>query len=100
MLQPTRLIGFAAALALSVVSTASLAAVVLDAQSLTGSVSVTNFSPADALPDTFNVNFFNLNGTVSAVALPDGNYTVSGQGKAEFINTPGGGRPPSRYPAR
>ena len=91
MLRSTRLIGLASALALSVFSTASLAMVVLSTPSLTGSVAVTNFGPADALPDTFNVNFFNLKGTVTAVALPSADYTVSGQGTATFTDTPGGG---------
>ena len=89
MLRSSRLIGVAAALALSVFSTASLAAVVLDIPALTGSVVAKNF--ADGSPDTFDVSFSKLVGTVKATALPSANYTVSGQGTASFINTPGGG---------
>ena len=88
MLRSSKLIGFAAALALSVVSTASLATVVLSTPLLRGSVVATGF---DTTPETFDVNFSNMNGTVTAVALPNGVYTVSGQGIASFINTPGGG---------
>lgn len=89
MLRSTRLIGYAAALALSVISTAALATVVLNVPSLTGSVVATNF--ADGTPNTFNVSVSHLNGTVTAVALPKGNYTVSGQGFASFTNNPGSG---------
>ena len=89
MLRSSRLIGFTAALALSVFSTASLATVVLNTPLLTGSVVAKNF--ADGTPDTFDVNFSNMAGTVTAVALPNGIYNVSGQGIASFINTPGGG---------
>lgn len=89
MLRSTRLIGLAAALALSAFSTASLATVVLNTPLLTGSVEAKNF--ADGTPNTFDVNFSKLVGTVTAVALPNGGYTVSGQGFASFTNTPGSG---------
>ena len=92
MLRSSRLIGYAAALALSVISTVSLATVVLDVPSLTGSVEAKNF--ADGTPNTFDVRFTNLNGTVTAVALPDEYYKVKGSGTAVFVNTPGGATTP------
>ncbi len=89
MLRSTRLIGLAAALALSAFSTASLATVVLNVPSLVGTVEAKNF--ADGTPNTFDVSFSKLIGTVSATALPNGIYNVSGQGTASFTNTPGSG---------
>jgi hypothetical protein len=56
------------------------AAVVFSTPSLTGNVVVTGF--ADGTPGTFGAAFTNLLGTVHAVALPDGDYAVSGKGVA------------------
>ncbi len=56
------------------------ATVVFSTPSLTGNVVVTGF--ADGTPGTFGAAFTNLLGTVHAVALPDGDYAVSGKGVA------------------
>jgi hypothetical protein len=56
------------------------ATVVFSTPSLTGDVVVTGF--ADGTPGTFGAAFTNLLGTVHAVALPDGDYAVSGKGVA------------------
>ena len=94
MLRSSRLIGLATALVLSVFSTASLATVVLTTPELAGKASVTGFRDKNGLPtSSFSASFYDLNGKVSAVALPDGNYTVSGMGAASFIDNlpdPGG----------
>lgn len=89
MLRSSKLIALAAALAIGAFSTAAQATVVLTTPELTGSVTATGFK--DATPNTFDVSFFNVAGTVTAVALPDGNYTVSGKGSASFTDTPGSG---------
>lgn len=91
MLRSSKLISFAAALTFGLFSTAALASVVLTTPSLSGNVLATNFSVTDDKPSTFDVSFFNVNGTVTAVALPDGDYTVSGKGSASFIDLPGSG---------
>ena len=75
--------------ALGLVSATAQATVVLSTPSLAGYVSLGGF--ADGTPETFTASFRDLAGSVTAVALPDGIYTVSGQGAASFTGHPGPG---------
>lgn len=82
----TRIVGLAT---LALAAASAQAAVVLSTASLTGNVSITGF--ADATPLTFSASYTGLAGTVNALALPDGNYTVSVQGSASFTGFAGPG---------
>jgi hypothetical protein len=88
MYRSSKLLVLASAVALALVSAASQAAVVLSTDKLVGDVSITDFSDGNG---AFTTTFSNLVGTVNALALPDGNYTVSAKGTSTFVGFPGAG---------
>ena len=89
MFRSFKLACLATVAALGLVSATAQATVVLSTPSLDGYVSLTDF--ADGTPETFKASFRDLIGGVTAVALPDGIYTVSGQGAASFTGHAGPG---------
>lgn len=89
MFRSFKLACLATVAALGLASAAAQATVVLSTPSLAGYVSLGDF--ADGTPESFTARFRDLAGSVTAVALPDGIYTVSGQGSALFTGHSGAG---------
>lgn len=76
-------------LALTSLSFAASATVVMSTASMAGDFRVTGF--ADSTPQTFSTSYSGLTGSLNLTALADGNYTVSARGGANFVAFPGPG---------